>query len=162
MGKPIGKRVLTRELMKYAMLGGALPREHISAACLALLDRLPSNTDAYRRLALLSIGTARAIDDNEFARRLAAAVIREILPPALLAAAGVQKSKKHCTALMEAAARCANDGTHAAAEAALAAAAVATYATYAASAADAAAESINVLARVLESMNPPALEIMSV
>jgi hypothetical protein len=110
-----------------------------------------------RRLAIAQLGSAGALDENEFARRCADLVIRSCVPSALRAAAKIQKDKKHRAALLNAADRCeraadaadaATDAVYAAADAADAAtdaAYAATDAAYAATdavyaAADAAAD----------------------
>ncbi len=102
-----------------------------------------------RRLALIQLGSAGALDDKEFVRRVAELAIRKSVPEALRAAASIQKDAHRASALRDAADRCEKEGTKAAnaaanaaayaANAADAAAYAAAAAAYAANAADAAA-----------------------
>jgi hypothetical protein len=96
-----------------------------------------------RRLAVAQLGSLDALDDREFANRVAKLAIQVSVPRALRAAASIQKDQKHVDALMEAAKRCEQDGSREAARnAKSAAAAAAAYdaAAAAAAAADAAAD----------------------
>ncbi len=92
-----------------------------------------------RRLALIQLGSAGALDDKEFARRVAELAIRKSAPEALRAAASLQKDAHHASALRDAADRCEKEGTKDAAYAAYAACAAA-YAAYDADAAAPAAD----------------------
>jgi len=105
-----------------------------------------------RRLALIQLGTAGAIDDKEFARRVAELAIRKSVPLALRAAASIQKDAHHANALRDAALLCERDGDESSARKARAAAyaaddsaadsaASAAYAADAAAAAESAADS---------------------
>jgi len=85
-----------------------------------------------RRLALVQLGSAGAIDDNDFARRIAEMTIRKIVPIALRAAAVLHPDAERKTALEASAKRCELEGTESAARSAESAAR---------SAAEAAAES---------------------
>ncbi len=98
-----------------------------------------------RRLALIQLGSADALDDKEFVRRVAELAIRKSVPEALRAAASMQKDAHHASALRDAADRCEKEGTkdaaNDAANAAYAAYANAAYAAaYAANDAAAAAD----------------------
>jgi membrane protein involved in colicin uptake len=96
-----------------------------------------------RRLAVAQLGSRDALDDIEFAKRVAELAIRKSVPQALRAAASIQKNAEHREKLLSAANRCEVEGTKAAADAANAAAnadAAAYAADAAAYAADAAAE----------------------
>ncbi len=90
-----------------------------------------------RRLALAQLGSAGALDEKEFVRRLVDYAIRNSVPLALRAAASVHKDHKHKAALLDAAARCEKEGTRKAALDAKTAADAAAYAAdaYAADAA---------------------------
>jgi len=71
-----------------------------------------------RRLALVQLGSAGAVDDNDFARRIAEMTIRKIVPIALRAAAVLHPDAERKTALEASAKRCELEGTEAAAESA--------------------------------------------
>lgn len=109
-----------------------------------LNDAFWSSTSArangLRRLALAQLGSAGALDDQEFVKRLADTAIRRWVPTALRIAAATHKDKEHKAALLDAATRCERDGDPAATSAAAyVATSAATYtATYAADAAEAA------------------------
>jgi hypothetical protein len=102
-----------------------------------------------RRLAVAQLGSAGALDEVEFRKRIVAYAITKSVPRAFRSAASVQKDQKHKDALLAAGLRCEKEGTReaaldarqvgrtAAAAAAAAADAAAAYA--AAAAADAAA-----------------------
>jgi hypothetical protein len=70
-----------------------------------------------RRLAVAQLGSAGALDDREFVRRVAESVIRKQVPFALRIAASLHKNAEHQASLTEAAARCEKEGTQAAARA---------------------------------------------
>jgi hypothetical protein len=94
-----------------------------------------------RRLALIQLGSRDAIEDKEFAKRVAELAIRKMVPLALRAAAEIHKDAKHRDALRAAAVKCEKDGTEKSAREAKTAANAADAAAYAAAyaAADAAA-----------------------
>jgi uncharacterized protein (DUF2342 family) len=71
-----------------------------------------------RRLALVQLGSAGAVDDNDFARRIAEMTIRKIVPIALRAAANLHHAIEHKTALEASAKLCATEGSQSAAESA--------------------------------------------
>lgn len=64
-----------------------------------------------RRLAIAQLGSKGALDDVEFARRVAELAIRKQVPMALRAAASIHKDSNHKAALLAAADRCAKEGT---------------------------------------------------
>jgi hypothetical protein len=88
-----------------------------------------------RRLGVAQLGSAGALDEKEFRRRVFDYALRSSVPAALRSAATIQKGHKHKAALLDAAARCEKEGTREAALQAKNAAAAAAYAA----AADAAA-----------------------
>jgi hypothetical protein len=93
-----------------------------------------------KRLAIAQLNSADAINDEEFAKRVAEMAIRKIVPFALREAAKVHPDQFHKDALEVAAKTCEIDGTYAANAAANAAAHAAAYAAVnAANAADNAA-----------------------
>jgi hypothetical protein len=163
MGKPIPGQMCVEAAVCYAM---GLPHSDeptcVSPALRKLKIRLNDSrwssnevrSKGMRRLALIQLGSAGALDDREFAKRLAEMVIRKQVPSALRIAASVQKNSNHKAALLSAADKCEKEGTRqsaldagkaAAAAADAAAAAAADAAAYAAAyaaadAADAAAD----------------------
>ena len=68
-----------------------------------------------RRLALVQLGSAGAVDDNDFARRIAEMTIRKIVPIALRAAAVLHPAAEHKTALEVSAKLCELEGAGSAA-----------------------------------------------
>jgi hypothetical protein len=64
-----------------------------------------------RRLALVQLGSAGVLDDQEFSRRVAKYSIQVMVPIALRAAASLQKDQHHKSALEDAAKRCETEGT---------------------------------------------------
>src|ERR1700743_738460 len=64
-----------------------------------------------RRLAVAQLGSAGALDDKEFSKRVATLAIRVSVPTALRAAASIQKDKHHAAALNDAADLCEKDPT---------------------------------------------------
>ena len=98
-----------------------------------------------RRLAVAQLGSRDALDDREFAKRVAELAIRKQVPRALRAAASIQKDAGHKAKLLDAATKCEKKPTcQSALEARRAAVAAANdcyadAAYYAANAADAAA-----------------------
>ena len=94
-----------------------------------------------RRLALVQLGSAGAVDDNDFARRIAEMTIRKIVPIALRAAAVLHPAAEHKTALEVSAKLCELEGAGSAAGSAGSAAESAWSAWSAGSAARSAAES---------------------
>lgn len=68
-----------------------------------------------RRLALAQLGSAGALDEKEFRRRIVDHAIRVSVPAALRAAVSILKDEKHKATLCEAANRCEKEGTHQAA-----------------------------------------------
>ena len=147
IGKPVPGQMCVEAAVCFAMglphgdepscVSPALRRLKIN-----LNDRQWSSNDAramgLRRLALAQLGSAGALDDREFAKRVAELTIRKMVPLALRAAASIQKNADHRQKLLDAANRCEVEGTEAAADAANAAAAAAYAAAYAAYAAYAA------------------------
>ena len=75
-----------------------------------------------RRLALVQLGSAGAVDDNDFARRIAEMTIRKIVPIALRAAAVLHPAAEHKTALEVSAKLCELEGAGSAGSAAWSAA----------------------------------------
>jgi hypothetical protein len=59
-----------------------------------------------RRLALAQLGSAGALDEKEFLRRIVDNALGSTVPRALRLAASIQKNAKHKAALIDAAARC--------------------------------------------------------
>ena len=59
-----------------------------------------------RRLAIAQLGTADAIDDREFAKKVVTISIQKMVPRALLNAAGIHPDKKHKQVLEKAAQEC--------------------------------------------------------
>ena len=99
-----------------------------------------ARANGLRRLALIQLGSAGALDDKEFVRRVAELAVRKSVPEALRAAASVQKDAHHASALRDAADACEKEGTEEVARSANAAAnAAARAAANAANAANAAA-----------------------
>ena len=93
-----------------------------------------------RRLALVQLGSAGTVDDNDFARRIAEMTVRKIVPIALRAAAALHCIVEHKTALEASAKLCETEGSQSAAESAAKSAAEAARAARAARAAEAVAE----------------------
>jgi len=91
-----------------------------------------------RRLAVAQLGSRDVLDDSEFVKRVAEMAIRRSVPPALRAAASIQKDSNHRTKLLDAAMRCEKEGTRDAADASAATADVACANANAAAAYDAA------------------------
>ena len=93
-----------------------------------------------RRLALAQLGSAGAINDVEFAKRVAELVISKQVPIALRAAAKIHPDSNHKAKLLDAAMRCEKEKTSDAASdadnCAASAASAASYAARAASDAD--------------------------
>jgi hypothetical protein len=92
-----------------------------------------------RRLALIQLGSRDALDDREFAKRVAKLAIQLSVPIALRAVASIHKDHAHVKALRDAANECEREGTRQAAfdakevvSKARYAAAYAAYASYAA------------------------------
>ena len=154
MGRPEPGHMCVEAAVCYAM---GLPHSDrptcvspaIRALKIALNDKLWSSNEArakgLARLALVQLGSADAVDDREFSRRVAEMMIRVFVPVALRAAA--RRNPKHAEAMEAAAVKCERDGTvasareaQAAADAAADAAYAADAAAYAACAADAAAD----------------------
>jgi hypothetical protein len=88
-----------------------------------------------RRLALIQLGSRDALDDKEFAKRVAELAIRNMVPLALRAAAEIHKDAKHRDALRAAAAKCEKKGNEKSAREAKTATNAADAAAYAANAA---------------------------
>ena len=143
VGKPIPGQMCVEAAVCYAM---GLPHGD-DPACVApmlrsfkirLNDANWSSNEAravgLRRLSIIQLGSAGFLDEAEFRRRLVDWAIGTCVPLALRAAASVQKSTKHKSALLDHASRCEKERTRqsaidaAAAAAADAAAADAAYA----------------------------------
>ncbi len=105
-----------------------------AAVCFALGEPHGDKARAkgLRQLALAQLGSANALDEKEFVRRVVDYALRVSAPQALRAAASIQKDHEHKAALLDAAARCKKEGSRAAA---IEARKAATYATYAAASA---------------------------
>jgi len=150
LGEPVPGKMCVEAAVCYAM---GLPHSDepscVSPAIRRLKIRLNDSgwssdvarAAGMRRLALIQLGSADAVDDKEFARRVAELAIKTCVPTALRAAASIQKDQAHVKALMGAAKRCEKNPTRQNATQAIAvadAAARAAYAAHAAHAADAA------------------------
>ena len=132
LGKPTPGSMCVEAAVCYAL---GLPHgddpQCVSVAVRGLKIRLndsgwPSNTAralGMRRLAVAQLGSKGAVDDKEFARRVAELAIRKSVPIALRAAASIQKDSNHKSALLLAADRCEKEGTQESARAAAYAAA---------------------------------------
>ena len=120
IGKPIPGEMCVEAAVCYAM---GLPHGDdpkcvaptLRAFKIRLNDAIwPSNEDrakGLRRLALVQLGSAGAMDEKDFTKRLATLTIKKIVPIALRAAATRQKNKTHKTALLDAADVCEHEGT---------------------------------------------------
>jgi len=93
-----------------------------------------------RRLALIQLGSAGHLDDNQFARRLVELAIRKAVPAAFRSAAAIQKDTTHKSALLHRADICECEGTCLAALTAKTVASDAADAAYAAACAACAAD----------------------
>jgi hypothetical protein len=141
IGKPKPGQMCVEAAVCYAM---GLPHGDepscVSPAIRALKIRLndsawssnEARAQGMRRLALVQLGSAGAVDDEAFAKAVAKLAIQQCLPVALRAAASVQKDQKHVEALLKAAKVCEEKGTKSAAANAADAAANAANAAYAA------------------------------
>jgi hypothetical protein len=69
-----------------------------------------------RRLALIQLGSAGHLDDNEFARHVVDLAICKVVPAALRSAASIQKDPWHKASLLQHADICERDGTRKAAQ----------------------------------------------
>lgn len=130
-----------------------------------------ARANGMKRIAIAQLGSIE-IDQNQFAKELALATIRRIVPIALRAAAKLHPEQKHIDALNDSAAECetCDDGASRAARAAANAADAAAYAAAnAADAADAAAARDEVLSlmaeigvEVLQKCGSPGCEFLDV
>ena len=141
-GKPIPGSMCVEAAVCFAM---GLPHSDepncVSSAIRALKIRLndsdwssdSARAKGMRRLALVQLGSAGAVDDNDFARRIAEMTIRKIVPIALRAAAVLHPDAERKTALEASAKRCELEGTESAAwSAARSAGSAAEYAAWSA------------------------------
>jgi hypothetical protein len=124
MGKPIPGSMCIEAAVCFAM---GLPHSDeptcVSPAIRALKIRLndsdwssdSARAKGMRRLALVQLGSAEAVDDNEFARRIAEMTIRKIVPIALRATAILHPAAEHKTALEVSAKLCELEGSESAA-----------------------------------------------
>jgi hypothetical protein len=141
MGNPVPGQMCVEAAVCYAM---GLPHSDEPACVAPALRRLKISLNdrewsskaararGLRRLALVQLGSAGALDEREFAKRIAELAIRKMVPLALRAAASIQKDATHRQKLLDAANRCEVEGSKAAAYAAYAYAYAAAYAAYAA------------------------------
>lgn len=115
----------------------------LRALKISLNDRAWSSNAArasgLRRLALAQLGSAGALDEREFRRRVVDLALGSCVPNALRAAASVQKDEKHKYLLLQAANRCERERSREAASDARATARAAAADAYADADADAAA-----------------------
>ena len=126
-GKPIPGSMCVEAAVCFAM---GLPHSDepscVSPAIRALKIRLndsdwssdSARAKGMRRLALVQLGSAGAVDDNDFARRIAEMTIRKIVPIALRAAAVLHTVAEHKTALEVSANLCELEGSESAARSA--------------------------------------------
>jgi hypothetical protein len=126
-GEPIPGQMCVEAAVCFAM---GLPHSDeptcVSPAIRALKIRLndsdwssdSARAKGMRRLALVQLGSAGAVDDNDFARRIAEMTIRKIVPIALRAAAVLNHAAEHKTALEASAKLCETEGSQSAAESA--------------------------------------------
>jgi hypothetical protein len=147
VGKPVPGQMCVEAAVCYAL---GLPHSDDPQCVSPALRRLKINLNdkdwssnearskGLRRLALAQLGSKDALDEKEFAKRVAELSIRKMVPVGLRAAASIQKDERHKAALFEAANRCEMEGTR---EVALDARAIArdASAAYAAAASAAAA-----------------------
>ncbi len=157
LGDPVPGQMCVEAAVCYAL---GLPHGDDPACVSPVLRRLKiglndrpwsspqARAHGLRRLAVAQLGSAGAIDDGEFMRRVAEITIRKAVPIGLRVA--VKRNPTHAKALEAAAVRCEREGTReacqhareiasdayaAASDATYAAYAAATYAAYAATAA---------------------------
>jgi hypothetical protein len=126
-GYPIPGQMCVEAAVCFAM---GLPHSDkptcVSAAVRALKIQLndsdwssdSARAKGMRRLALVQLGSAGAVDDNDFARRIVEMTIRKIVPIALRATALIHPVQEHKNALESSAVRCAIEGTESAARSA--------------------------------------------
>ena len=115
LGQPIPGRMCVEAAVCFAL---GLPHSDepscVSPAIRALKIRLndsewssdEARAKGMRRLALVQLGSAGVIDDNDFARRIAEMTVRKIVPIALRAAASIHPEQKHKDALELSAVNC--------------------------------------------------------
>lgn len=120
IGRPVPGAMCVEAAVCYAM---GLPHSDeptcVSPALRVLKIRLndsdwssnQARAKGMRRLALIQLGSAGALDDAEFAKRVVELVIRKQVPAALRADASVYSDSNRRAAMLVAAGRCAQEGT---------------------------------------------------
>ncbi len=171
LGRPVPGQMCVEAAVCYAM---GLPHSDepdcVASSLRALKIQLndsawssdQARSNGMRRLALLQLGSAGVLDEQEFARRVVIMTVRMIVPRALRSTAVLHSSPIHRNNLEQAAVVCEQvDGAAAAAARAAAAAAAAAAARAAAAAAGGDNELVffaDQVAQILVDMNVPGVQ----